>query len=45
MDSSTSFVLEEIDNGADPQDPSKAGLEANLDVQVHPTHLSSRSLF
>jgi tripeptidyl-peptidase-1 len=34
MDSSTTFNLSTIDNGTDTQDPSLAGTEANLDIQV-----------
>ncbi|KAJ7881920.1 family S53 protease [Mycena leptocephala] len=33
MSSATTFTTEELDGGSNPQDASKAGIEANLDIQ------------
>ncbi|TFK55131.1 family S53 protease-like protein [Heliocybe sulcata] len=33
LPSSTTFTLETVDGGTNPQDPSQAGTEANLDIQ------------
>jgi tripeptidyl-peptidase-1 len=42
MDSSTEFTLQTLDGGSDPQDPSQAGDEGNLDIQVRPATITSR---
>jgi hypothetical protein len=34
MNASTSYTLQTLDGGSDPQNETMAGIEANLDVEV-----------